>query len=615
MRSVILGILILFNGINTNAQEQFSVLLEPYSIPGIPGLQSFSAAQYDGKWVLVGGRTEGLHLRQPFSSFSSVNNNTSIYVVDPVSRQVWSSSVLTFPASVSEQLQSTNMSFWSDADKFYIAGGYGFSSTLGNHKTYPYLTVIDLAGLIQNIQQGISPVNHIRQIEDTLFAITGGQMGKIGDMFILAGGQKFNGRYNPNNGPSFTQEYSNQIRKFKILDNGTNIQVVFREVSTDVIQLHRRDYNMAPQVFPDRRHGYTMFSGVFQQNANLPFLNSVDLDTISYQPNNNFNQYLNHYHSAKFSVYDSLANQMHTIFFGGMAQYYYDAGGALVQDNEVPFVTTIGKVTRLPNGQMQENKIGDMPGLMGSGAEFIINKQVPHYRHEVFKLNEILSDTTNIGYLVGGITSTAPNIFFVNTGSQSAASNLVYKVILVKSSPVPAFLLDFNVTGTVKGNKLNWKTTIEQSVESYHIEHSFDGRNFQLIGAITPSGNTGSMNEYYYLHENPGYGFHYYRLKIIDTDGAYSYSHVVRVVFNLNGQEIKIYPNPSTDYIHVDLPRNITGSLRVTIRQVNGALVYDYTKQFNGQTFFMNTGNLKPAVYEIKLFVNKEYYQGVFVKN
>ncbi|HRF25890.1 MAG TPA: hypothetical protein PKW54_01030, partial [Ferruginibacter sp.] len=165
------------------------------------------------------------------------------------------------------------------------------------------------------------------------------------------------------------------------------------------------------------------------------------------------------------------------------------------------------------------------------------------------------------------------------------------------------------------GNKLNWKTTIEQSVESYQIEHSFDGRNFQLIGAMTPSGNTGSMNEYSYLHENPGYGVHYYRLKIIDTDGAYSYSHVVRVVFNLNGQEIKIYPNPSTDYIHVDLPRNITGSLRVTIRQVNGALVYDYTKQFNGQTFFMNTGNLKPAVYEIKLFVNKEYYQGVFVKN
>jgi len=608
-------IIVFFLGIITlHAQQNFTILLEPYSIPSLPGLQSFSAAQYDGKWVIIGGRTEGLHLRQPFSSFSSAYNNTNIYVVDPASRQVWSSSLLSLPASISEQLQSTNISFWSESDKCYLVGGYGYSSTLGNHKTYPYLTVVDLPGIIQDVQLGISPISHIRQIEDTLFAITGGQMGKIGDMFILAGGQKFDGRYNPNNGPSFTQKYSNQIRRFRLSDNGTNIQVTYRSVSTDASQLHRRDYNMVPQVFPDSRLGYTMFSGVFQQNANLPFLNSVDLDTIGYIPNNNFNQYLNHYHSGKLSIYDSVHNQMHSIFFGGMAQYYYNISGLLVQDNEVPFVTSIGKVTRLSNGQMVETKIGDMPGLMGSGSEFIINRQVPHYSHEVIKLNEILADTTHIGYLVGGITSTAPNIFFVNTGSESVASNLVYKVILIKSSPVPALLLDFNGHKSGQNIQLNWKTTNEQMLLMYQLEHSIDGRHFIQVSEMQPIGNPGGTNTYTYTHGKPVLGTNYYRLKIVDTDGAFTLSNVVRVVLNASKKSIKIYPNPASDVIHVEFPDSGTGDLRVTIRQLNGALILDQKKNFAGQILYLHIGNIEPGVYEIQFNLNHQIYQERFVK-
>lgn len=241
------------------AQPGISVILQPVTIPGLPGLQSFAAAQFDGKWVIIGGRTEGLHQRQPFSSFLSTYNNTNIYVVDPVTLQVWSSSVTNLPFPLNEQLQSTNMCFTEKADRMYIVGGYGYSASINNHKTYNSFIDINLPGLINAIINGSTIAPFFRRIDNDFFAVTGGQLGKIGDFFMLVGGQRFDGRYNPNNGPSFTQAYTDQIRKFKIYDDGTNISITQQSVITDINQLHRRDYNMAPQVFPDGSLGYPLF--------------------------------------------------------------------------------------------------------------------------------------------------------------------------------------------------------------------------------------------------------------------------------------------------------------------------------------------------------------------
>jgi hypothetical protein len=80
---------------------------------------------------------------------------------------------------------------------------------------------------------------------------------------------------------------------------------------------------------------------------------------------------------------------MHNVFFGGMAQYY-DDNGTLVRDDNIPFVKTIARVTRDANGIMTEYKLPiEMPSLLGTGAEFIPNKNIPHFNNEVIKLDEI----------------------------------------------------------------------------------------------------------------------------------------------------------------------------------------------------------------------------------
>ena len=91
-----------------------------------------------------------------------------------------------------------------------------------------------------------------------------------------------------------------------------------------------------------------------------------------------------------------------------------------------------------------------MPGLLGAGAEFIPQRNVPHYSNEVFKLDEFSTDTTLVGYIYGGISSTAANIFFTNTGNQSSASSQIFKVFVIKNSSVGMHNLNIQSTGTLK---------------------------------------------------------------------------------------------------------------------------------------------------------------------
>lgn len=413
--------------------QNFDIYTETFTLNGMPGIQSYVSAKRAPYWVLIGGRTDGLHKRQPNQSFLAASNNTNIYVVNPHTQQVWSASITTLPTALREQLQSTNMVFEQLENKLYVAGGYGYSATAQDHITYPHLTVIDLDGLINAIIQGSPIASYFRQITNNNLAITGGYMGYMDSTFYIVGGQKFTGRYNPMNGPSFTQEYSNQIRTFKLTDDGTNLQLTNYNAVTDAVNLHRRDYNMAEQIFPDGTFGYTAFSGVFQYTADLPYLNSVDVKPSGYTVNNTFNQYLNHYHGAHAGIYDAADNQMHTVFFGGISQYYYDANDSLIQDDNVPFVNTISMVTRRADGSMQEYKMpNNMPGLYGAGAEFIVADSIPLSAGKIINYNQLGNDTTLIGYVVGGINSTGANVFFSNDANPSSASTIIHKVYLVK---------------------------------------------------------------------------------------------------------------------------------------------------------------------------------------
>ncbi len=441
------AILLLIFSLSVLGQSDFNyeVSLVPVTVTDLPGLHSYAFAQNDGKWLIIGGRKDGLHARQPFNSFPATQNNTDIFVVNVENNQFWSSSVNDLPVNIKNQLQSTNMNFHQDDDTLYIIGGYGSSGTSNVYVTYPFLTSVDVPGLMQAVESNESIAPYFKQIEDSIFAVTGGHLEKLGGIFYLVGGHRFDGRYNPVNNPTFTQEYTNQIRKFSIDNSSTQLSFDNYSAITDPVHLRRRDYNLLPQIFPDGEQGFTISSGVFQINANLPFLYPVDIREDNYTPITSFNQYLSNYHSAVACLYDSINNNMHSIFFGGMSQYYYQDGN-LIQDDLAPFVKTISRVTRDTNGNLTEYQLPvEMPDLEGASSEFIPNLNLVHYPNDVFKLSVINQDHFMIGHVLGGIGSLSLNPFSDNqTDLMTSASSNIYEVWLTVN---PLSTNEFEIDG------------------------------------------------------------------------------------------------------------------------------------------------------------------------
>ncbi len=507
----ILFIVILFTSLISKAQSSnFDIYLKPISMAGLPGLQSFAFGQYQGKWIIVGGRLDGLHRRQPWASFDLPGHNKQVYIVDPSSSQVWSSPLTSLSQSIQDQLSSTNMQFYQHDSFLYCLGGYGYNTSSADKITFANLTAINMPILIDAVINSTTINAAFRQISDPQFALTGGRLEKIYSTWYLVGGQKFDGDYNPMGNPTYTQTYSNQIRKFLLADDGININITHLASITDTANLHRRDYNMSAQIMPNGQEGLTAVSGVFQTSADIPYLNCVNIDSNGMQVTNACAQYYNHYHCAHLTVYEASSNHMHTVFFGGIAQYF-DNAGVLVQDNNVPFVNTIARVTRDGSGLMTEYKLPvEMPSLLGAGSEFIPKQGLPRYPNQVLKFDNLIGDTNLVGHIVGGISSTGANIFTFNSGTQSAASNQIFEVYIIKNK-------------TVGIHDLN-----EQSIGSLHLQ-------------VYPNPNEGKFEIDFNLNEYADV-----QIKLIDAEGKTIISELLKGL-NKGSHHLSYQLNSSSD--------------------------------------------------------------------
>ena len=416
----------------THAQS-FEVEVTPFSIEGLAGLQSYAVGTHEGEWLIVGGRADGLHQRQPFAAFQEELKNKELLVVNPAEGKVWRASLSAMSLDIQEHLSSSNMQFFQSGNDLICTGGYAYSPQNEDHITFPFMTIIDMAETIRAIKNKSVTAASFKQIKHEKFRVTGGALNKIGEVYHLVGGHKFMGRYNPmgaDQGPGFIQMYTHEIRRFKIIEEG-EIKVEFLGEVHDEMHLRRRDYNLVPYMTGNERQ-LMAFSGVFRNTADLPWLYPVSISGDNHQAHEDFNQYFNHYHCAHLPIYDKEKDDMHTLFFGGIAQFYLE-NGVVVQDNDVPFVSTIADVKRSSIGEMTESVLStEMPGYLGAGSVFILNDEVALADNGILDGTVIGDDFQDVGFIYGGIRSSLPNIFWLNTGEESEASATIFKVAIRK---------------------------------------------------------------------------------------------------------------------------------------------------------------------------------------
>ena len=99
-----------------NSQWDYRVEIKPMSFDNLPSLHSYVFAQLEDQYLVIGGRKDGIHPRQPWAAFDEANKNTMAYVIDVKNKQVYSASLSSLQTDIYEQLSSTNMNFHQEGD-------------------------------------------------------------------------------------------------------------------------------------------------------------------------------------------------------------------------------------------------------------------------------------------------------------------------------------------------------------------------------------------------------------------------------------------------------------------------------------------------------------------
>ncbi|MBS1605188.1 MAG: T9SS type A sorting domain-containing protein [Bacteroidetes bacterium] len=110
-------------------------------------------------------------------------------------------------------------------------------------------------------------------------------------------------------------------------------------------------------------------------------------------------------------------------------------------------------------------------------------------------------------------------------------------------STLPVGLTGFTAALENNITRLNWSTAIESNSSYFDVEYSTDNNSWMTIGTVQAAGNSTTGRTYAFTHTHPAAGNNFYRLRMIDQDGTFTYSKVDEVSVE-EPSRITFYPNP-----------------------------------------------------------------------
>jgi hypothetical protein len=170
---------------------------------------------------------------------------------------------------------------------------------------------------------------------------------------------------------------------------------------------------------------------------------------------------------------------------------------------------------------------------------------------------------------------------------------------------LPVTLLSFNGNILNHAVQLNWKATNEIRFAGYEIERSTDAISFTKIGFVLSKGLTSITNYQYGDVQLPNSQQLFYRLKMMDKDGRFSYSNVIRLEQNgqLNNRIITIAPNPFINNIAIQMQSAGNQNIQLQLLDMNGKLLQEnrYTVLPGSNLLYLQAGDLPKGMYVLKL--------------
>jgi hypothetical protein len=197
--------------------------------------------------------------------------------------------------------------------------------------------------------------------------------------------------------------------------------------------------------------------------------------------------------------------------------------------------------------------------------------------------------------------------YYVVVDGTGGAISPFYVEILGNTDPCTVILgnklLSFNADKKENTAYLTWSTTnSDNSATEFIVERSTDGINFNTIGIVSVGFLKNGTIEYEFIDEMPENLYNYYRIKLLENDGSYSYSDNKVLYFDIENQ-ITISPNPVKDELQI---RGVDLNAHFKIIDINGQLIIEGNFQNSNK---ISTVFLKQGYYILLV----EGYQAKFI--
>jgi len=176
------------------------------------------------------------------------------------------------------------------------------------------------------------------------------------------------------------------------------------------------------------------------------------------------------------------------------------------------------------------------------------------------------------------------------------------------SSLLPVHLSSFK--GSISNDiaRLKWITEDEHAAKTFTLERSLNSRDFYTV-AIIPASNEGGQRTYSYPDSaisklsSPAI---YYRLKIADADGKYSYSSIVTLYPSNNKGIITIHPNPVVNDVTVEINAAVTEQANWELTDIAGKTVLQHALALTrgNNVITINLAKIPSGSYYLKIAGN-----------
>ena len=157
---------------------------------------------------------------------------------------------------------------------------------------------------------------------------------------------------------------------------------------------------------------------------------------------------------------------------------------------------------------------------------------------------------------------------------------------------------------------LKWNATYETGFKQYEIERSTDGSVFNKIGSVQ---GRNSANYNFTDDRLPRKQVIYYRLKMLDIDGKFTYSKTLAVKLENYFSQALVYPNPTSGNLHIRLLEQLEGNSSIQVTDITGRIVRQETIKGGMTSIRLSVGSLPEGRYFIKIFNATQLINDSFV--